>query len=436
MKIAGNTIGAQMLRSGIGSMGVKIAYISVQFAVGVMLARTLGPEALGAYAFIIALVQLLVIAAQFGFPAYLVRAVAVARAKEDYAELGSLILGAQQIVLGFALLLVTGAGLWIWAAGSAFDGIPSSALLVGLLLVPLQALCPTRGAAIRGFGHVVYGQLPDEIVRPVVFLTVLTALYVFNIVLTPERALLAHASALFVALAFAGVILDRIGRASGSCASGKMRRTEWLRESFPFLLLGGTQVLNYQTDVLMLGLLATQEAIGHYRVALQISEGLGVILIALSATMAPQLARLHTQQDWSKLQRLLIYGHRAGTIALLPLGMGVAFFAAPLVVLVFGSDYLPAAPVLAILALGKVAYASVAFSGLALSMMGRAGTAALATSATMVMNIALNLLLIPHYGVEGAAIATAISQFVLAAGTVLYLQIAMDLKVSLFHRER
>ena len=351
MKLAGTSLGSQLLRGGIGSMGVKVAYLCVQFAVGVLLARTLGPHSLGVYAFVIALVQLLVIGAQFGFPAYLVRAVSVAHANQDHAELGSLIAGAQRIVLGISLAMVACAGAWIWAAGSVFDGISSSVLLAGLLLVPLQALCPTKGAIIRGYGYVVCGQLPDEIVRPVVFLTVLIVLLTAGVVPSPERALLAHAAALCIALLVAGVILQRVQLASGPVIVGEMRYVHWLRESLPFLLLGGTQVLNYQTDVLMLGFLTTQEAVGHYRVALQISEGLGVILIALSATIAPQLARLHAQGEWSKLQRLLIYSHRAGAIGLLPLGIGIAFFAAPIIVLVFGSDYLPASPALVMKAL-------------------------------------------------------------------------------------
>lgn len=419
---SGEGLRAQLIRGSLGSIGVKAVYVLVQFAVGVLLARMLGPEGLGIYAFIMALVHLLVIGAQFGFPAFLVRSVAVSRAQNAYAEIKGQIIGAGQIVLALSLTLMAVGFLWLSGAGLAFGGISRSALVAGLFLLPLLALTATSSGAIRGLGHVIVGQLPDQVVRPITFLSVLLTLHVSGVVLTPERTLLAHGLAAFVALTLAAVVLLRLLPDPARRTVADMQRAQLLRQSMPFLLLAGAQVLNYQTDVLMLGLLTTQEQVGLYRVALQVSDGVGVALFALSAAIAPQLARLHAQGDWRHIQRVLVYSHRGGVLLVLPLALGVALFSGPLLTLVFGEVYRPASSALEILALGKVAYASVGFSGLALSMLGRPGTAAIITLATVGMNVVLNLVLIPRYGIEGAALATVVSQFAVAAAGILYMR--------------
>jgi len=425
---------AKLLRGVIGGIGIKAVYLPIQFAVGVLLARMLGPEGLGVYAFVIALVHLLVVVAQFGFPAFLVRSVAVSRAKNAFAEIKRMLVGAGQIVLLLSLTLL-GIGL-IWLMGYGFKGIPHSALMAGFFLIPLLALTATTCGAIRGLGHVIVGQLSEEIIRPVTFLLVLLAFWSSGIVLSPERALLAYGFAAFLGLALAVTLLFyRLPKLEGNTLVDT-QRSQLLRQSLPFLLLAGAQVMNYQTDVLMLGLLATQEQIGLYRVSLQVAEGLGVVLYAASLAIAPQLARLHAQGDWLNIQRILVYSHRGGALAVLPLALVLILFSGPLIAFVFGEVFRPAQGALNILALGKIAYATVGFSGLALSMLGRPGAATIIMLVTVGMNVVLNFVLIPRYGIEGAALATAVSQFVVNAGGILYLWHQLDYDFSALGRRK
>jgi len=430
--VSGGGLRAQLLRGSLGSIGIKASYVLLQFSVGVLLARMLGPEALGIYAVTMALVQLLVIGAQFGFPAFLVRSVAVSRVHNANAEIKGMISGAGQIVLTVSLTLLVIGFLWLWQAEFALGSISRSTLAMGLILLPLLALTATISGAIRGLGHVIVGQLPDEIFRPVTFLSVLAMLFVSGAVLTPERALFVHGFAALVALTFAAIALVRLLPDQVRRSVAHTQRTRLLRQSLPFFLLAGAQILNGQTDILMLGLLTTQEQVGLYRVALQVSMGIGIVLFALSTIIAPQLARLHAQGDWERIQKILVYSHRGGSLVVLPLALAVALFSGPLLTFVFGQVYHPASGALEILAIGAAAYALVGFSGLALSMLGRPGAATIITLVTVALNVALNLLLIPHYGIEGAALATAASMFVVNAGGVILIWRAFSRNVSAF----
>jgi O-antigen/teichoic acid export membrane protein len=427
---------AQVLRGGIGSFGIKSAYILIQFAVGVVLARFLGPESLGVYAFTIALVSVLVILAQCGFPSSLVRFVAIARSDATGNEIRRLIFAAGFIVSFLSLLLIAVSALLLSAAKDSLDREFRSALTIALFLVPLLALNATAAGAIRGLGHIIKAQAPDEIVKPMVFLGLLILLYWWGGMLTPQRALLFHVFAATGGLSLAIWLLVGLvprpfaGRISEARISGNLQR------SLPFLLLAGAQVINSQADILMLGVMIGREHVGQYRVALQVAEGLGVVLFSISVVIAPHIARLHALRDWQRLRPLLVYSHRAGTIIMLVFGVPVAIWSAQVIQLVFGSAYLPATNSLSILVLAKIAYATIGFAGLTISMFGRPGVATILTLATIAMNVSLNFALIPRFGIEGAAAATAASQFVVNLFAVAWLRREYALNVSALGRPR
>lgn len=431
---AGDNLRSQLLRGTLGSVTVKAAYLLVQFSVGVFLARMMNPKALGTYALTIALVQLSVVLVQLGLPAFLVRAIAVARVENRYSEIKGLIIGGWQIVLSSSVILAIGGCLWLWLARPFSSATPSLAFLIGIFLVPLLAISATGSGVIRGLGNVILGQIPDETARPLLFLATLTGIYLTGVALTPERALMAYGAAAAASVAVTALIVLHLMPHSVRKASPHIHRLGWLRQSLPYLLLAGAQILNYQVDVLMLGFLRASEEVGHYRVAIQVADGLGVVLLALSIVIGPQIAKLSAQNDWTSLQQLIQYSHRIGAALLFPLGLAVAAFSSTVLVVAFGDVYKPAADALAILAISKIAYATVGFSGLALSMLGKAGVATVITLISVFLNIIMNLTLIPVYGIEGAALATGVSQVVAAGLGVVYIRLVLKLRISIISK--
>ncbi|KQU99080.1 oligosaccharide flippase family protein [Devosia sp. Root105] len=424
---------ARLLRGGIGSAAIRVSYIALQFAVGVMLARLLGPDALGLYAYTIAVAQLLAIAAQFGLPAFLVRQIAVYQAEAATPEIKGLLISSMQLTLALSIIVpLTAVGAVLLLAGLS-EG-HRWILVIGLSLVPMFALASVSAAALQGLGHPVLSQVPEQFIRPVLLLLGLVAVLLSQPGLSAETALLIQLGASLLAL-FGGVfaLVVRVGPAIRAAAA-VMHRARWLRQSLPFLLLAGSQVLNNQIGILVLGVLAPQSQVGYFRVASQISDGLSVALIAISIVIAPQIAGLHARQDLPRLQRVVVLSHRVATLIVLPSAIALAVFGADLLALVFGEDYRPAAGAMSILVLGKAAYATVGFAGLALSMVGRAGTAAAITLGTVGLSGTLALALIPTYGVEGAAIAAVAGQLVVNIASLVRIRSAFGRDFSAFAR--
>lgn len=421
------------MAASVWSVAIKVTYIILQFGVNVLLARLLGPERLGVYGFIMALVHLLVVGAQFGFPVFLVRTVAVARAHDDNTKIHQLIAGSTRLILILSLMSMSCMFL-VTTSGVVAVDLSVAVIVAGMALIPILALSGATSGVIRGLGHVIMSQLSADIIRPSLFLLWLVLFLVIGEMLTPELALVLHGLSAGLALLLGRILLFRYVPASSRRIGLGVNYTDLLKLSAPFMLLAGVQVLNHQTDTLMLGLLTDQESVGQYRVAVQAADGLGIALYGISITIGPRIATLHSKKDWLGLQRLLVSAHRIGGAIMLPIGLAFAAFGDSIIRLVFGHQYLPAASAFAMLALGKMVYGTVGFSGMALSMLGRAGVAALLAGTTVILNVVLNLWLIPGLGIRGAATATAVSEFVVNAAGLYWMYRTYGRNFSAFAR--
>lgn len=411
----------QLVRGGIGSLGVKTGYVFLQLATGVILARVLGPADYGLYTFALALIGLLLIPTQFGFPGLLTRMVAVYRDQARFAKLKGLVSRSNQMVVLLSGVTIGGYLLAVGSLGLLPDEMPTGPLILAAALLPLMALLALNSGALYGLGHVVIGQVPNQLVRPA-FLAAGLLLVNWFAFLTVERAIVVNLAATASALMLGWWFWFRNRPKKLSSEPIETSTARWMMEAAPFLLLAGTQIINQQADILMLGFLMESENVGIYKVAVQVASALGMFLLALSAVIAPHLARLHSKGEWPAISKILVSAHRTGFAVLLPVALMVALTAAPVLGFVFGNDYVSAAGALTILVVGKAIYACVAFSGLALSMFGLASVASLLTAATGMINVLLNLLLIPIAGEEGAALATAISAFSVGLFSIVWMR--------------
>ena len=191
-----------------------------------------------------------------------------------------------------------------------------------------------------------------------------------------------------------------------------------VRETWP-LLVGAICVQIYQRiDQVLLYSIKGGAAIGYYAAATKLTEILNIVPVALMSTLYPLLADYHANapEKYEHYYRLSlrIMGLLAVTAAL-----PFIIFARPIITFCFTRNYSAAVPVLQILAVSVVwRFVEVTYSYILLiAGQQKASTAFQALNA--VVNLLMNLVLIPRYGIIGAATATAISygvgQFACAA---------------------
>lgn len=419
-------------REGLGSIGIRITYTVFQFLITVLLARWLGAEGLGRYSFCLALVGLLTILGQLGLPMYGVRMAAMYVAKGDRVSLGQLIRSAQVLVVLFGIPLTA---VMSGVAYVLLDdvGLRAALMIAALLIVPL-GLIEIQGGLLRGMGAVLLGQAAAHTVRPLATLILIGTAIVAALQPDVVTALLITLLAATVACCAGWYLLRRSRPDPGGELNGIAPSV--LRGALPFLVLSGAQVVNYYADLVLLGLLAQEADVGLYRVGAQLVEGIGLPLVALTAVISTDIARRSSQADWYGIQRILINSHRAAVAMVLLLAVGLAAMGTILLHYLFGQEYIPAAPVVYVLSVGKVAYATVCFSGVAASMLGSASTASIFTALVAVLNAILNILLIPVWGILGAALATAISSVVVSFALARWLKEHYGINIAAWSRPR
>jgi O-antigen/teichoic acid export membrane protein len=166
------------------------------------------------------------------------------------------------------------------------------------------------------------------------------------------------------------------------------------------------QFLNFRLDVLVLTLFVSLYNIGHYAVAQTLAELAAYVGIAFQISVLPILARSEERRDSESTSTAAVRHHTVIAFAVMLLN---AVFA-PIVLLVgYGPEYRPALVPLLILLPGIFFMGTGSLVVGDLRGRGRPGLASLVKGGAAIVTVALDFLLIPLYGINGAAVASTVA---------------------------
>jgi len=294
-----------------------------------------------------------------------------------------------------------------------------------------------RSAMLQGLKRVVLGQLPEFVIRPAVFLLLISALLVAG------RALDSAADAMALqlvaaAVSFAaGLLLFARHRPAGLRAAQRAAADGlWWRSSIAFGLFAAMRLVNGRTDVLALGLFHDDGEVGVYRVAAQLATSIIFGLQIVTPIQGPHLAHIHASGDMEAFQRVVTRTSRIVFAITVPTVCAVVLFGKPIIALAFGSAYEDAYLPLVVLSAGQLVNACMGSVGSVLNMTGHERDTARCLAAGAAVNVALNLLLTPQMGMMGAAVATSAS--LVTWNLLMWRQVRarLDVETSVFGRKR
>jgi O-antigen/teichoic acid export membrane protein len=177
------------------------------------------------------------------------------------------------------------------------------------------------------------------------------------------------------------------------------------------LMVGGFYLLLTHTDILVLQQFRSPDDIATYYAASKTIALVSFVYFAVSAAVAHRFSEYHVTGDRRRLAEFLADSIRwtfwpsaAATVAILAMGK-------PLLAL-FGATFVAGYQAMFILAVGLVARASIGPVERLLSMLGEQRICAAVYAVAFMVNLAMCILLIPYYGIEGAAASTAIALLV------------------------
>jgi O-antigen/teichoic acid export membrane protein len=391
------------------AFAVNVAGTGLGFAVQVLLARVLGVQGFGIYAYVIAWIGVLSMLATLGFQNVLLRFASAYSATEEWDSLRGLTRYADLRVglAGVAIGVATAAVVLLSSADLQAD--LTQTFMVAGVIVPVLALLMVRSSLARAFGLVVIALAPQSALRHATVLVLMGLVAVAAPWLaSPQLAMATLLCGTVLGLAVVSIALRRARPAAIGAVQPREKAAEWRRVAIAFLAIAGIQVLIARIGVMMVGWLADTTVAGIYAAAAGIATLAAFTLTAVNVIFAPSIAALHARGDTSALQAMVTMTSRWATAAAVAISLPLLIFAETALWL-FGPEFVSGANALRILLIGQIVNAAAGSVGALLGMTGHERQSAAALAAAAIIQVGLNLALVPTFGLVGAATATAVS---------------------------
>jgi len=405
-----------------GSVAAFIIYgtgIGLTYCSQLVIARFVGVDGYGVYAYVFAWMTVLAYFSALGFdvallrflPAYEVeRKWSLFRGVIQYAERRAAIVGASCILIGICLIM--------------YRGLPPllrNTFLIGLMLVPMWALLWIRCSVVRAFGGVVLAVAPDRMVRDGVLVgLVASASLGLGWHLDATMAITATLVGSAMALCVASHAVRRLSPTAIDNVLPTYDAPAWRRAAIPLVIIGATEALMNRTGVIMLGWMGDTKVAGIYSLAFNIAFVVALPRIAINTLFAPTVSSLFSRKD-ELLLRALIRSTASWTLT------GSACIAFTLFVLAepliswFGPGYEAGVPALRILLVGQVIVAGTGSQLFVMTMTGCERGAATLLVLSAALNAVASAVLIGLFGLTGAAIASAATLLIWNLAMALFL---------------
>jgi polysaccharide transporter, PST family len=375
----------------------KLLRMVAGLVVGVWVARYLGPEQFGLFNYALSFVTLFSPIASLGLDSILVREL-VQHPTKSNELLGS----------AFVLKLVGSCLSLGVVLGSIvlFRSDPQSWQLVGIL---------AGGAIFQAFDPIDFWFQSQVRSKPVVLakniaFMVTTVLKVLLIQMKAGLLLFAWVSASEVGLTALGLIviyhLNR--RTLLNWRPNLDVGRQLLKTSYPMLFSAIAVVLYMKIDQIMLGQILGDQAVGIYAAATRISEVWYFIPVVIASSITPMILKAR-QESHGLYHQKLQTAFNGTVLAAYAISIAMSFFAAPLILHLYGSAYAESIPILIVHIWASIFIFLGVIRGIWMIAEDLTGVYFQMTLLGTLVNVGLNMILIPRYGGLGAAIATVVA---------------------------
>ena len=184
--------------------------------------------------------------------------------------------------------------------------------------------------------------------------------------------------------------------------------TEIFKRSYPMALSAVAYFIMQSVDIIILTAYEGYDKVAYYSIAVKLATVTALALMSVNIVVAPKIAEIYNNNDHGKLNKLIKDSSRIIFSISIPI-LAILFVFSELMLSFFGENYVLAKDALSIL-LAAQFFSSICGPGaIYLNMTGKQQKLNKILIAGLFINVILNFVLIPSYGIEGAAIATLIS---------------------------
>lgn len=402
-RVTGGGFWPLLLRAAAGYGSLRILGMLASFAAGVQLARGLGVQGFGYYSIVLAIITLAGLPSEVGLPFLVMREVAAASGRRDYAELFGIIGWAKRTALRTSLSV---AAIALCAAAVIYrfySHTVAESLLLGLPVIPLTAQSRVRGGAIQGLNRVALGQTPETIFRPALYSVLLGIAYISNIRISPPLAMGLYSLTSVVMLTASSLFLRNSLPDRPQSHALSTRRS--IMASIPMGLMDAMRIVQGEISIALAGIAAPAAVVGLLRVANVTSITAALPLVVMTQIGMPLMATLHATNERARLQKTVTLVAQAQFAGTLLVGLPLLLIPAHLLGFAFGSSFGAAAGALRILTIAQIMNAGFGPNIWLLNMTGHERKVLRSLAIALVLNVLAVPLAAKYNGATGAAAA-------------------------------
>jgi len=399
----------EVMRDGTIAFVLKIFGSGCLFVFTVLVSRSFGPSGAGVFFLALTIMMAAVAIGTMGLDTALLRFSAASAAHEQWDRLRALYTtGIRLCLLSSAVVAVALALSAGWLASVVF----SKPLLATPLRVIAIGIVPTSVFTVQA--QVLKGL--KRIREGVFFESAAVALFAIPLFVTLRlahwgsgAATTAYVGATLLAVVAAAWCVHHFAPPWGSrLRLDRPQRRLLLKTSFPLLVVSGMSLVMSSTGVALLGVFRDTRTVGIYAAAARTAVLISWVLVSANAVVAPKFAALYAAGDMDAFVHVARRTARAATLLVLP--PFLCLMVAPSLVLrLFGPDFRSGATALIIMSVGQLVNVATGSVGYILMMTGNERSMRDATIVAGLLNVVLQVIFIPAFGLLGAAVATAIS---------------------------
>jgi O-antigen/teichoic acid export membrane protein len=391
------------------SFSGKITGTGIKYLTQVIIARFLGTELFGLYALGIVLCQVGETLARMGLQSGTVRYTSIHNSTRDLPRLKGVLQQATGIplfggsILGIAFFLSSK----FIAEGIFAEPSLTPVLRVIAIAIPLGASMNVTAFASTGFQTTKYMIYVTGLLHPISNLLLVVLLCALGLGL--YGAVAAWVAAAFIGLSVSIYFIRKIFPAdSWKGIKSIVEAGKLLRFSLPLAFGGFLGFILLWMSTLMLGYYRSAYEVGIFRAASQTALLLIIILNSLNSIFSPMIADLFHKEDQNKMERIFKLTTRWSFSSTLPLFI-IIWAGGQHILHIFGQEFVSGWLPLVILAGGQLVNAGTGGIAYMLIMSGHQYHKLFGDVLLVILNFLLNIVLVPRWGLLGAAVATSIS---------------------------
>lgn len=420
---------ARAQRQALSAFVIRVLSAAIAFVSQIVLARLMGEFEYGIFAFVWVLVVLVGNLSCLGFHTSVIRFLHQHKARGEVDTVRGLNLAIRLIAL-LSASTIAGLGFtFLHVFGDRIEAYYLVPVSLAFFTIPMIALGDVLDGTARSNGWTIMALSPTYLIRPTLILVFMLGALWFGASHTAVTAMEAALAATYV------TTLSQLLRVSlrlrKRYGAGPMRFEigPWFRVSLPLFLVDGIGFLLTNADVVVVGLYMPPDQVGIYYAAAKTIVLVQFVYFSIKAAAGPRFSAIMAEGDMNALATFA--GQTAKWSFWPSLAVGLCALAAgELLLSLFGDGFTAGYWLMVILFAGILSKSLVGPGEVLLSMAGRQNLCVLLYAVTLSCSIALNIALIPRFGLVGAATATASAMLIEAI--LLHIAVRRTLGIVLF----